>query len=513
MGKVGDSVSVNNTNRAETKVNDAPKTEVKNQTTTAPLKDDSNIGATSKLGELNNFGNKIKDKLNGFFGDTPPASNFSKEATVTKTGGEVIIDSGAGDDQIGVSQDPKTGDITVTVNGERQTFSGSDRDNLVIRAGDGNDNIWVDENVTVHLRLEGQNGDDFIRGGGGNDKIEGGDGNDRLHGSGGDDYINGSKGEDIIYGDTGNDVVYGGDDNDKLYGNDGNDYLEGSKGNDEIYGNDGNDVVSGGIGDDYLRGNYGDDAIYAGQGTDEIFGDDGVNQIYAQTDDTVQKSEGTVRNTVVTVELTGNPGSTSVIINGSDEFRERVEADLEMLRSSPVGRQMLEGYDEAFTNDNVTVTINESSADSGSADWANRLNPTAPQPFYDPATGTTGTPNSAEINYNPSYMPTYTYSDGTSTESIPTVVLFHEMAHAYDFTHGTFRNEAYNGTDNIDNGSGLRTGERVAVGLPIDNDANAATTEQTDDAVHPDELTENGLREEMNLQQRLHYIGTGKSRV
>ena len=511
MGKVGDSVSVNKTNAATEVKTTAPKAEVKN-TTTAPL-NDSNSGANSKLSDVRTSSNSIKDRLQSFDGTKPAPAGFSTEATVTKTGGQVIIDSGAGDDQIGVSQDQKTGNNTVTVNGEAQTFSGSDRDNIVIRAGDGNDNIWVDENVTVNLRLEGQNGDDFIRGGGGNDKIEGGDGNDRLHGGSGDDYINGSKGEDIIYGDKGNDVVYGGDGNDQLYGNDGNDYLEGSKGDDEIYGNDGNDIVSGGIGNDYLRGNYGDDVLYAGQGTDDVYGDDGNNKIYSQADDTIQASEGNVRNTVVTVELKGNPGGTSVIINGSDEFRERVEADLEMLRSSTTGRQMLEGYDEAFANNNVTVTINESSANSGSASWANIGNPSAPQPYVDPATGTPGTPNSAEINYNPSYMPTYTYSDGTSTESIPTVVLFHEMAHAYDFTHGTFRNEEYTGTDNIDNGGGLRSGERVAVGLPIDNDNNATTTEQTDNAVHPDNLTENGLREEFGMAQREHYIGTGKSRV
>ncbi len=507
MTKISDSTSVRNDNRIN---NDKIKTPEKVEVKPRSISGDQDNGANGKLGDLKNFGDSMKSKLLNFAGVKPAPAGFSTEATVTKTGGKVIVDAGAGDDQIGVRQDAKTGDVTVTVNGEAQTFSGADKDNLVIRAGDGNDNIWVDENVTVHLRLEGEGGDDFIRGGGGNDKIEGGKGDDRLHGGGGDDYINGSIGDDTIYGDAGNDVVYGGDGNDKIYGNDGNDYLEGSKGNDEIYGNDGNDVISGGRGDDYLRGNYGDDVVYAGQGKDEVFGDDGSNKIFSQAEDTVQKSEGGTNNTVVTVVLSGNPGGTSVVVNGTDEFKERVEADLEMLRSSPVGRQMLESYDNANASDGVTVTINETTANKGSASTGTS---TASSPALDPATGGLGTPNDATINYNPSYMPTYTFSDGTSTESVPSVVMFHEMAHAYDYTHGTFRKEIYTGTDPIDNHGTLKTGERVAVGLPIDHDNDPTTPEQTDNANHPDALTENGLREEMNLQNRDHYSGTGKSRV
>src|SRR5689334_16174425 len=122
MGKVGDSVSVNNKTSAATEVKTtAPKAEVKSQTTLSPL-NDSNSGASSKLGDVTTSGNSIKDKLQSFDGTKPKPAGFSKEAAVTKTGGQVIIDAGAGDDQIGVSQDKKTGDITVTVNGEAQTF-------------------------------------------------------------------------------------------------------------------------------------------------------------------------------------------------------------------------------------------------------------------------------------------------------------------------------------------------------------------------------------------------------
>ncbi|QUV84705.1 hypothetical protein [Chloracidobacterium aggregatum] len=64
-------------------------------------------------------------------------SGFSREATVTRVNGQVVIDTGAGDDQIRVTQDARTGDVTVSVNGESRTFTGNDRNNLVIRAGAG----------------------------------------------------------------------------------------------------------------------------------------------------------------------------------------------------------------------------------------------------------------------------------------------------------------------------------------------------------------------------------------
>lgn len=483
-----------------------PPPPAKSVPTTAPasaIPKEAQVGSSSTLLASNAAVKNIRANLQSFDGTTAP-SVFSSEATVTRTGGQVIIDSGAGDDQIGVMQDSTTGDITVNVNGESQTFTGRDRDNLVIRAGNGNDTIWVDENVKVNLRLEGQDGDDFIRAGGGNDKIEGGAGNDRLHGAGGADYINGSTGEDIIYGDDGDDVVYGGDDNDQIFGNAGNDYLEGSKGDDEIYGNDGNDIISGGLGSDYLRGAYGNDAIYAGQGKDDIYGDDGTNQIYSQTDDTVQTNGDGVNNNVVPVDLTGTPGTTGVIVNGSDEFRERVEADLEMLRSSPAGRQMLEGFDQANRDDGVTVTINGFTENNATADWANRLNPSAPQPFLDPVTGARGTPNSSTINYNPSLTPAFENANGSITVEVPSTILFHEMAHAWDFTHGTFRNNTYTGTDPLDSGR-FRNGERVAVGVPIDHDGDPTTPEQRDDAIHPYALTENGLRTEMGMDTRNQY--------
>ncbi|QUV80792.1 calcium-binding protein [Chloracidobacterium sp. D] len=461
-----------------------------------------------KLNDLQTLGQNLKARLTQAMGrqvtgqpsTAVATSGFSREATVTRVNGQVVIDTGDGDDQIRVTQDARTGDVTVSVNGESRTFTGSDRNNLVIRAGAGNDVIQVDPGVTVNLRLFGGDGDDVITGGSGHDRIDGGAGNDRINGGAGNDYIYGGDGNDTLQGGDGNDTIYGGRGNDLIYGNAGNDYLEGGEGNDTIYGGEGNDVISGGLGDDRLFGGAGDDAIYAGQGKDNISGGSGNNKLYVQADDTVRTAPRGSRNQVVTVELTGNPGELGVIVRGSDEFRQRVMDDLEMLRSSPAGRQMLASFDAARQRDRVTVTIEEITEDNGFASRSRGSNP-----FLDPATGRRGTPTNATIGYNPTFAPTFEFADGTAAYTPPSVVLYHEMAHAYDYTHGTLRPGTYQGVDTADRGR-VPNLERVAVGVPLDHDNDPRTPEQLDNANHPYALTENGIREEMNLQLRRSYM-------
>lgn len=463
------------------------------------------VGA-GRLNDLQTFGQTVKARLTQAANSSPTNSTpaqtpgFSREATVTRVNGQVVIDTGDGDDQIQVTQDARTGDVTVSVNGESRTFTGRDRNNLVIRAGAGNDVIRVDAGVTVNLRLYGDAGDDTITGGGGHDRIFGGAGNDRINGGAGNDYIDGGDGNDTIQGGDGNDTVYGGRGNDLIYGNAGDDYLEGGEGNDTLYGGVGNDVLSGGLGDDRLFGGAGDDAVYAGQGRDSVSGGAGNNKLYVQNDDTVQAAPRGATNQVVTVELTGNPGGTGVIVRGSDEFRQRVMDDLEMLRSSPAGRQMLASFDAARQRDGVTVTIEEITEDNGYAARSRASNP-----FLDPTTGRRGTPTNATIGYNPTFAPTFEFADGSAAYTPPVVVLYHEMAHAYDYTHGTLRPGTYRGADAADSGR-VPNLERVAVGVPLDHDNDPRTPEQRDDANHPYALTENGIREEMNLQLRRSYM-------
>ncbi len=62
-------------------------------------------------------------------------------------------------------------------------------------------------------------------------------------------------------------------------------------------------------------------------------------------------------------------------------------------------------------------------------------------------TGTNGTPNNATIEYNTSRI---TIGSRDWERRPPVVALFHEMAHSYDFTHGTLRRGVYDGTDTVD---------------------------------------------------------------
>lgn len=133
-----------------------PKAEVTEQT-------ESDAGKASKIGELHNQASQLKFNIvNRPIDPPPPPKDFSTQATVTNVGGKTVIDAGAGDDKIGVTQNVKTGEVTLNVNGASKTFSAADSANLVIKAGDGNDTIKVGKGVTVKLRLEGGIGNDTI---------------------------------------------------------------------------------------------------------------------------------------------------------------------------------------------------------------------------------------------------------------------------------------------------------------------------------------------------------------
>jgi hypothetical protein len=81
-------------------------------------------------------------------------------------------------------------------------------------------------------------------------------------------------------------------------------------------------------------------------------------------------------------------------------------------------------------------------------------------------------------------------------------VLFHELAHVYDFDHRTSNLVEYNNQSGDDRG--VRNFERQAVGLPIDHDYSRLTPNRIDPR-HPLQYTENGLRAEMGLPARDTY--------
>ena len=74
-------------------------------------------------------------------------------------------------------------------------------------------------------------------------RIDGDDGNDTIRGGAGDDSLYGGSGDDTIYGEGGDDTICGNNDDDKLYGGDGDDTLDGGLGDDDIDGGAGDDLV------------------------------------------------------------------------------------------------------------------------------------------------------------------------------------------------------------------------------------------------------------------------------
>jgi Ca2+-binding RTX toxin-like protein len=422
--------------------------------------------------------------------------SISRERTLADAGGgrqyvssdQLVFTTGSGDDKVSITRNTD-GSLALDANGEKYRLELASGQELTIRSGDGDDVIDVASDVEVNIIVEAGNGNDTIKTGRGNDRIDGGAGNDVINSGAGNDYVFGNSGDDRINAGAGNDVVYGGDGNDQLTGGAGDDYLEGGAGNDTIKGGTGNDILSGGLGNDALDGQSGNDRVYAGAGSNTIGNSAGKDVIYAAKDGNTVSAGRAASNTIVNVDLSGSPGSVGVRVEGSDAFRQRVEADIEMLRASPNGQEMLAEFDAAAQRGN-TVTIRELS---------NEENGYAMSSGGEIRNGRPSAGSDVEIRYNPEFF--------MEEFQAPSVVLYHEMSHAYNGVNGTFLPGMYTGSDAQDRNAGVPNAERQAVGLettarPYDFDGNADTPPTSH---NPYGLTENGLRTEMGLPLRLHY--------
>ena len=168
-------------------------------------------------------------------------------------------------------------EYVVTVNKDSKTFAASSVKGVFITAGDGNDNISLNQSVFRPVPIGvmqpdyiifGQTGINVpatVHGGGGNDTINGGNKADKLSGEAGDDVIVGWGGNDSIYGGSGNDTLG------SYWHETGSDYLDGGTGNDNINGGPGNDTIHGGDGNDTVSGYTGDDSVSGGSGVDHFF--------------------------------------------------------------------------------------------------------------------------------------------------------------------------------------------------------------------------------------------------
>ena len=387
---------------------------------------------------------------------------------VIQAGDTVVISTGSGDDKVSVHVDTATGEQIVTANGGQWRFPADAA--LVVRTGEGDDTVTVAPGTSVRLTLVG---------GDGADELHGADGADVLVGLAGNDYLSGGSGDDGISGGIGDDTVYGLSGEDRISGGEGRDFLDGGDGRDDVSGDEGADVVSGGSGDDRLTGDDGADVLYTGRGADTVDGGGDGDIAYHGKDASLTSVER-----AVTVELADLPAQ--IRVEGSAEFAERVRADLELLAASPTGQQMLAALDAGLTGRD-TLTIREWAEENAAAT----------------ADVSTDRGKQRAIDYNPGYN---TFLGDTP----PVVVLYHEMAHQYDFVNGTVlpgRHEDMTQPDRVQVGPislGVPKAERQAVGLPVDHDLDPGTPLRIDPR-HPLVYTENGLRTELTWQLRARY--------
>ena len=410
---------------------------------------------------------------------------------------KVVLNTGPGKDNVTVDQ-RADGVLDVQINGKKYEITLGPGQELGVRTGDGDDIIKATPKVTVNMDVDSGAGNDTVTTGSGRDRVDGGAGNDTIKTGAGRDDVFGNAGNDIIDAGDGNDVVYGGDGNDTLRGAKGNDYLEGGKGNDVLEGGQDNDILSGGLGNDTVRSGQGNDRIYTGAGADKVDNQSGNDTVYGQSAaDTITAAKG-AKNDLKEVNMDTTIGA-SVTVQGSAAFQQRVDADIEMLRSSPNGRQMLTELDRAADptkGNGKSVTITElQNEQNGSAGPV-----TAPTYLRTNAAGVTtaGTGADTTVQYNPSFH--------TESFQIPLATAYHELSHAYNGVNGTAQRGTYTGRAG-DPDTGVNNDERQAVGLnnsgvAFDFDRNPATPNTT---ANPAALTENGLRAEMGVPLRPNY--------
>src|SRR5262249_52773408 len=144
---------------------------------------------------------------------------------------------------------------------------------------------------------------------------------------------------------------------------------------------------------------------------DSMHGGSGYDQAYAESSDAAANVEHSV--TVQIKDL-----GTSIKVEGSPAFQARVEADLEMLRSSPDGQQMVAALDQGAPCHTVTIReYNDASQpDNSTTDYID---------------------GQVKIAYNPALADFPINGGPDRVQGPPITVLYHEMAHAYDYENGT----------------------------------------------------------------------------
>jgi Ca2+-binding RTX toxin-like protein len=225
----------------------------------------------------------------------------------------VRVDTGLGNDSIGIGDGPLAVPTVVYGGPGNDRFDGSDAGDDVFYGGEGDDNMLGRGGADL---LDGGPGNDVIEGGAGGDRLLGGDGNDELKPDPIDgvfgDVVDGGPGVDMLDAYSSVQAVHtpvnltlsgGADDGHAGEGDDivgvervrtyeattfvgtegpdeiwawsysGGSSLNGGGGDDSLQGWDGDDRFDGGSGNDRIVGGYGNDTITPGPGTDTVIAD------------------------------------------------------------------------------------------------------------------------------------------------------------------------------------------------------------------------------------------------
>lgn len=243
------------------------------------------------------------------------------------TDGVLRFDGDANANTMQVTLNEATQMIDVRLDGDpAESFAVAQVQRLEVSGLDGNDNISIDDDLTIPASVNGGLGNDTIASGGGNDTIRGAEGNDFINAGLGDDSVLGGEGNDTIKGRGGADEIDGGNGDDSLAGTTGNDTLDGEAGSDFVVGRGDSDVCRGGAGDDVVNGDFqfgtirfapspdailggdGNDVLVSDGGTDTLTGGAGVDLFSATTGNMrVDFTAGTDVDAAATVVPTDNP--------------------------------------------------------------------------------------------------------------------------------------------------------------------------------------------------------------
>jgi Ca2+-binding RTX toxin-like protein len=221
--------------------------------------------------------------------------------------GKLTVSGTAGQDVVSLAT--AGSGLTLTIDGTPYSIT-APVTSILMMGGKGNDDLAIADDVVIKATLQGNEGNDKLRGGGAGDTLQGGSGNDTLDGGKGGDlfqgqagtdtadyssrtgkvtvgigslYDDGEKGEkDNIQSDI--EILIGGSGDDSLKAAGGNNTLSGNGGNDTLLAQLGNDSVDGGEGDDFIDGNGDKDTLLGSAGKDKIIGGTGTDLINGGAD-------------------------------------------------------------------------------------------------------------------------------------------------------------------------------------------------------------------------------------